>query len=43
MTFTNGSGMEKITPEEWDVTLGNLWNLDTSNRNKLKNSIIKWR
>lgn len=25
MTFTNGSGFETITPEEYDYKLGELW------------------
>lgn len=32
MTFTNGSGFEQITPEEWDFKLGSLWNLNKDNR-----------
>lgn len=28
MTFTNGSGFEKIVPESADIMLGDLWNLD---------------
>ena len=28
MTFTNGSGLEVITPPEWDKKLGDLWELD---------------
>lgn len=31
MTFTNGSGFEKITPNEANIMLGKLWDLDTSN------------
>jgi hypothetical protein len=27
MTFTNGSGFEKIYPQIWDNNLGKLWNL----------------
>lgn len=27
MTFTNGSGYGKIMPKEWDVKIGDLWNL----------------
>lgn len=27
MTFTNGNGFEKITPDDWDYKLGKLWNL----------------
>lgn len=42
MTFTNGNGMQEITPEEWDIKLGSLWNLDTSNRDKLRNCRINW-
>ena len=30
MTFTNGSGFEKIYPREADLMLGELWGLDTS-------------
>lgn len=33
MTFTNGGGMKRITPEEADKMLGNLWKIDTSVRN----------
>ena len=32
MTFTNGSGFEKIQPDEWDYKLGNLWTLDRKGR-----------
>ena len=32
MTFTNGSGLEIIEPEEWDYELGKLWDLDTTKR-----------
>lgn len=32
MTFTNGSGYEKISPAEWDYKLGELWKLDTGAR-----------
>jgi hypothetical protein len=39
MTFTNGSGLEMITPPEWDKKLGDLWNLDTSTRNKRRNGV----
>lgn len=28
MTFSNGSGFERITPMEWDYRLGSMWNLD---------------
>ena len=31
MTFTNGSGFEKITPHEANLMLGELWGLDTTN------------
>ena len=34
MTFTNGDGMEMITPKEYDVELGKLWKNFKSNRNK---------
>lgn len=27
MTFTNGSGFEKIIPDQYDIELGQLWNL----------------
>ena len=27
MTFTNGSGLDKIIPEEYDAVLGKMWNL----------------
>lgn len=30
MTFTNGSGLEPILPDEWDFRLGKLWNLKTN-------------
>lgn len=33
MTFTNGNGFEKITPDDWDYKLGKLWNLK-DNRSK---------
>ena len=29
MTFTNGSGFEKITPYEDNLMLGELWGIDT--------------
>lgn len=32
MTFTNGSGLDRIIPEEYDKMLGDLWNLDMSKR-----------
>lgn len=32
MTFTNGSGFEKIVPDEADMYLGELWHIDTSKR-----------
>jgi len=32
MTFTNGSGLEPITPSEYDLKLGELWNLDINNK-----------
>lgn len=28
MTFTSGSGFEKISPEEWDYKLGEMWKLE---------------
>lgn len=28
MTFTNGNGLEKIIPQEYDVLLGNMWPLN---------------
>lgn len=31
MTFTNASGFEKITPQEYNLMLGNLWRLPESN------------
>ncbi|WP_195986697.1 ATP-grasp fold amidoligase family protein [Clostridium sp. D53t1_180928_C8] len=34
MTFTNGSGLDKIIPEEYDKMLGELWNIDTHIKNK---------
>lgn len=35
MTFTNGSGTEVITPQEWDKKLGELWKLDITMRDKV--------
>lgn len=32
MTFTNGSGLEPIVPEEYDIMLGNMWNLNTEKK-----------
>lgn len=32
MTFTNGSGYERIVPDEADLQLGNLWQIDTSKK-----------
>ena len=32
MTFTNGSGYEKIYPDSADFMLGNMWNLDIKKR-----------
>lgn len=29
MTFTNGNGMEKIYPPEYDTVLGNLWQINS--------------
>ncbi|MDU4789068.1 MAG: ATP-grasp fold amidoligase family protein [Clostridium sp.] len=29
MTFTNGSGLDRIIPEEYDLSLGKLWNVKT--------------
>ena len=40
LTFTNGSGLEAITPNEWDTKLGELWNIDISERNKKINKKI---
>ena len=37
MTFTNGSGTKLIDPSEWDKKIGDLWKLDTTLRNKVKN------
>ena len=31
MTFTNGSGLDRIVPEEFDYELGRLWNLALTN------------
>lgn len=28
ITFTNGSGLDRIVPEEYDMVLGNLWDID---------------
>ena len=30
MTFTNGSGFEKINPDSADIMLGDMWNIDTT-------------
>lgn len=32
MTFTNGSGYERIVPDEYDFKLGKLWNIDLSKK-----------
>lgn len=32
MTFTNGNGMEIITPDKYDYVLGELWKLDTKDK-----------
>lgn len=32
MTFTNGSGLDRIIPEEYDRMLGDLWKVNTSER-----------
>lgn len=32
MTFSNGSGLDRIIPEEYDAMLGSLWKLDTSTK-----------
>ena len=29
MTFTNGSGLDRIIPEKYDRMLGDLWKVDT--------------
>ena len=42
MTFTNGNGFEKITPDVWNEKLGDLWELDLSNRKKLLLEKINW-
>lgn len=34
MTFTNGGGLDRIIPEEYDLMLGNMWNLDTNKYNE---------
>ena len=34
MTFTNGSGYEKIIPDSADVMLGDLWQIDTTKRDR---------
>ncbi len=34
MTFTNGSGYEKIVPDTADLMLGELWQIDTSKKDK---------
>ncbi len=36
MTFTNGSGMEIITPKEWNYKLGDLWHFDNTMRTKAR-------
>lgn len=36
MTFTNGSGLEIISPREWDEKIGLLWNLDLTLRDRYK-------
>ncbi len=33
MTFTNGSGFDKIVPDEYDLILGNMWKLDMRKEN----------
>ena len=33
MTFTNASGFEKITPNDYNLMLGNLWKLPNETRN----------
>lgn len=38
MTFTNGSGLEFVTPQEWDGKLGELWNLDLTLRDRYKDN-----
>lgn len=37
MTFTNGSGFEKIIPETADLMLGNLWDINTNNHDNAYN------
>ncbi len=32
MTFTNGSGLDRIIPEKYDRMLGDLWHIDTKQR-----------
>ena len=32
MTFTNGSGLDRIIPEKYDLMLGNLWNLKSDKK-----------
>ena len=34
MTFTNGSGYEKIIPDSADLMLGELWQIDTTKRDR---------
>lgn len=36
MTFTNGAGLEKINPKEWDYKIGELWKYDIKLR-EIKN------
>ncbi len=38
MTFTNGSGFDKIVPDSFDTELGKLWNLDMTKKNKYGDS-----
>lgn len=41
MTFTNGSGFEKITPEKYDYELGKLWKFNVDKRDmKINNKNI---
>ena len=36
MTFTNGSGLDRIIPNEYDQMLGDLWKLDMSKKQFMK-------
>ena len=40
LTFTNGSGLKAITPNEWDYKIGALWNIDIYERDRKINKKI---